>query len=148
MKYREEKGSLFELDNNKYIFAHCISVDCEMGKGIAVEFRNRYKGIQSYCKRVVSENHLSHPCVISFYNNTNLVVFNLITKTKYYNKPTYKTIKKAIQDMADLCKQGNIKYLAMPKIGYGLDGLQWGKVRDIIIKEFQDLDIEIVVRYL
>ena len=34
--------------------------------------------------------------------------------------------------MVGMCKEFNIKYLAMPKIGCGLDRLQWGKVKEII----------------
>ena len=36
----------------------------------------------------------------------------------------------------------------MPKIGCGLDKLQWGKVREIIKEEFKDVDIQIEIRYL
>lgn len=50
--------------------------------------------------------------------------------------------------MALLCKELEIKYLGLPKIGCGLDRLQWGKVREIIKEEFKNLDIEIEVRYL
>ena len=50
--------------------------------------------------------------------------------------------------MALLCKELEIKYLGLPKIGCGLDRLQWGKVREIIKEEFKDLDIEIEIRYL
>lgn len=38
-----------------------------------------------------------------------------------------------------------IQYLAMPKIGCGLDRLQWGKVREIIKDVFNDVNIEILV---
>lgn len=32
----------------------------------------------------------------------------------------------------------------MPKIGCGLDRLQWDKVKEIIINTFKDIDLEIV----
>lgn len=146
MIFNEKKGNLFELDN-KYALVHCISLDCEMGKGIAVEFDKRFRGMKNYCKRVVEVNNLSYPCVIPYLNNYQSV-FNLVTKKIYYGKPTYATIRKCIEEMAYMCQQFDIKYLAMPKIGSGLDKLQWGKVREIIIEEFMDLDIEIEVRYL
>lgn len=41
-----------------------------------------------------------------------------------------------------------VKYLAMPKIGCGLDRLQWGKVKEIICEVFKDMDVEILVCYL
>ena len=33
----------------------------------------------------------------------------------------------------------------MPRIGCGLDGLQWNKVRDILLEVFADVPIEIIV---
>jgi len=38
--------------------------------------------------------------------------------------------------------------IAMPKIGCGLDKLDWSKVRSIIEDIFEDVDCEIVVMYL
>lgn len=146
MIFNEEKGNLFELDN-KYALAHCISQDCAMGAGIAVQFTKKFKGMKDYCKNVIENNHLSYPCVIPYLND-NGTVFNLVTKRYYYNKPTYTTITKTIHDMATMCKQYNIKYLAIPKLGCGLDKLQWNKVEEIIKEEFKGMDIQIEVRYL
>ena len=147
MKLNIQKGNLFDLDLNKYILAHCISQDCALGAGIALEFRKRYKGIETYCKRVIKENNLEYPCVVPYYTE-DVKVINLVTKRFYYNKPTYNTITSAIRDMAFICKKSNIKYLGIPLIGCGLDRLQWGKVKEIIKEEFKDIDIEIEVRYL
>ena len=38
-----------------------------------------------------------------------------------------------------------IKSQNMPKIGCGLDKLEWSKVEDLIKRTFDDMDIEIVV---
>jgi O-acetyl-ADP-ribose deacetylase (regulator of RNase III) len=146
MIWNEKKGNLFELDK-KYSLAHCISEDCAMGAGIAVAFDKEFRGMKNYCKRVLKENNLSFPCVIPFSDNDR-TIFNMVTKKVYYGKPTYITITKCIEEMADMCHKHEIKYLAIPKIGCGLDRLQWGKVREIIQDKFKDLDIEIEVRYL
>lgn len=42
----------------------------------------------------------------------------------------------------------DIKYLGIPKLGCGLDKLQWKKVKEIIEEVFSDMDIEIEIRYL
>ena len=139
MILNEKKGNLFELDNDKYFFAHCISSDYELGAGIAVEFQKRF-----HLKQQLKEFGKGEYPQLIIINH----VLNLVTKNKYWNKPTYDSITKCIQDMRDFCKQVDVKYLAMPKIGCGLDRLQWGRVREIIREEFDDLDIEIEVRYL
>lgn len=147
MNINIQKGNLFELDREKYVLAHCISQDCALGAGIALEFRKRFKDMPSYCERVIKENHLEYPCVIPYYTKE-LKVLNLVTKRFYYNKPTYNTITSTIREMAFICNKSNIKYLGMPLIGCGLDKLKWEKVREIIEEEFKDIDIEIEVRYL
>lgn len=139
MILNEKKGNLFELDNDKYFFAHCISSDYELGKGIAVEFQKRFN-LKCRLNNIGSGKY---PEVITIDN-----IFNLVTKSNYWNKPTYITITNCIEEMAELCEQYKIKYLAIPKIGCGLDRLQWGKVREIIQENFKDLDIEIEIRYL
>lgn len=146
MILNEKQGNLFEL-NKKYALAHCISQDCAMGAGIAVQFNKTFKGMKNYCIRVIKQNNLTFPCVLPYCDNDR-TIFNLVTKKAYYGKPTYITITKCIHEMATMCKQYNIKYLAIPKLGCGLDRLQWSKVREIIKEEFKDMDIEIEVRYL
>ena len=75
-------------------------------------------------------------------------MFNLITKSKYYSKPTYDDLRASLECMKGLVIENEVKKLAMPKIGCGLDRLQWGKVREMIKEIFGDLDIEIRVCYL
>ena len=47
--------------------------------------------------------------------------------------------------MRDQCENLNITKLAMPKIGSGLDRLDWEKVKEIIQDVFDDSDIEILI---
>ena len=148
MILNEKKGNLFELDNNKYSYAHCISLDCQMGKGIATEFNKRFKGMRKFLINHINAYDVDFPITIPCFKNKQLLVFNLITKKNYWGKPTYQTISKCIEQMAEQCERHQIKYLAIPKIGCGLDKLQWGKVREIIIEKFKDTDITIEVRYL
>ena len=42
MTINEEKGNLFDLPS-EYALVHCISEDCALGAGIAVEFQRRFK---------------------------------------------------------------------------------------------------------
>ncbi len=72
-------------------------------------------------------------------------VFNLVTKEWYYNKPTYETLICCLEQIKTRMAQLNITKLAIPKIGCGLDKLQWNVVEQIIKGVFTDTDVEIVV---
>ena len=72
-----------------------------------------------------------------------------ITKEKYWEKPSYKSLEESLLEMKKkLSKNKNIKKLVIPKIGCGLDRLSWDKVEPMVQELFKDLDIELVVCYL
>ena len=52
------------------------------------------------------------------------------------------------ETLKNMCIVNNVKELSMPKIGCGLDRLDWNIVRVYIQKVFADTDIEISVYYL
>lgn len=143
----EEKRDLFSLDNT-YALCHCISSDFKLGAGIAVKFREmgvvpklvhqcqgkRWDGV-GYCLYT----HLKD----------DITVFNLVTKERYFHKPTYETLKQSLIDLKWIVRLLSINRLAMPRIGCGLDKLNWNKVSDIINEVFNDIDdLEIRVCYL
>jgi hypothetical protein len=141
MVLREEKRNLFDV-GAQYSFAHCISSDCAMGAGIAVDFQKKFHLKQVLLQYTLLER--KHPTCI-FEKN----VFNLITKEKYSHKPTYNTLQGSLNTMRKLILNNDIHYVAMPKIGCGLDKLQWGKVREMIFETFKDIeDLEILVCYI
>lgn len=142
----EKKMNLFEIDNS-YTLVHCISEDCAMGKGIAKTFDKKFKNMKMDIVDTLVYNDLHCPISIMFLGE-NQNVINMITKKEYWHKPTYKTFEIALDGVVKICEKYNVTKLAMPKIGCGLDKLQWGKVKEMIEGKFEDLDIEIIVCYL
>lgn len=144
MIYKEEIRDLFTVPNDYYL-AHCISADYALGAGIAVEFNKHFD-----MRRKLHENAPDYWEYMKLYNlrvECILIerVLNLVTKEKYFHKPTYKSMKQALDMMKMVCKANNITKVAMPIIGCGLDRLQWDKVSKIIKDIFEDTDIEILV---
>ncbi|MDD4000583.1 MAG: macro domain-containing protein [Bacilli bacterium] len=137
MILKEEKRNLFEVDN-KYYLAHCISEDCAMGAGIAVDFQKKYN-----LRNKLRQYIIQYPTCIQIGR-----VFNLITKAKYWHKPTINSLKVSVIIMKELALEKGIEFIAMPKIGCGLDRLQWGEVRETIQEVFKDTNIEILVCHL
>lgn len=144
MIYKEEVRDLFLVPEDYYL-AHCISADFGMGKGIVVEFNKRYdmknrltKKYPNYLAKWQREGYLGD-CILE--GNT----FNLITKERYWNKPTYDSLETSLISMGLICVQKGIKKVAMPTIGAGLDRLDFEKVKEIIFEVFKNVDIEILV---
>ena len=57
-------------------------------------------------------------------------------------------MKRALHELKTGCEKENITKIAMPKIGCGLDKLNWNDVSSAIKEIFADSQIEIVVCYL
>lgn len=68
-----------------------------------------------------------------------------VTKEKYFHKPTYNSLQSSLMAMKHHCVSHGVTSISMPRIGCGLDGLQWPKVRNIIIKVFQDTDMKLTI---
>lgn len=60
-------------------------------------------------------------------------------------KPTLSSIQSTIKNLRNLCEEHNVKKLAMPRIGCGLDRLNWDDVKYSLNCEFQHSNIEVVV---
>lgn len=130
-----------------YILVHCISADFKMGAGVAKEFAKR--GVKDELKTSAfafthCESERVGKCKITFVTDWR-AEFNLITKQKYWQKPTYNTLRKALNDMKSNWLPRIRPKFAMPRIGCGLDKLQWDKVKQIIEEVFADTDVHILV---
>lgn len=146
MIYHEEKMNLMNVPQGYWI-AHCISADFTLGAGVAKqidEVFNMRSALHSlWYEKSVMAGSWNAPCCLPVGN-----VFNLVTKNKYWQKPTLDTLHKALEEMANYAELMCVKKIAMPKIGCGLDRLDWDDVSTMIQEIFKDTDIEIMVCYL
>ena len=138
MTITTEKKDLFTMPQGYYL-AHCISADFALGAGIAKTFDAvydmRFKLFKGY------SDYTYHGGDALLIDN----VFNLVTKAKYWHKPTYDSLRESLEMMREWIEFLNVTKLAMPRIASGLDRLNWNQVYDIICEVFEDMDIEIVI---
>lgn len=122
-------------------YAHCISANAAMGKGIAVQFVNNFPE----CRDLKEGKSLPLPLKVGNSYLTGNVI-NLVTKPMHYHKPTYDTITATIRHMRDTYLIPlNVKTLCIPRIGCGLDMLDWSKVVYILKNELNNVDIRVHV---
>lgn len=136
----EIKGDLFTSDTP---LAHCVSSDLVMGKGIAVRFSELFGGKDELKKQSLKIGDVAW----LFFNGRYKFIYYLITKEKYWHKPTYSSLRQCLINLNKLCLQHNIKEISIPKLGCGLDKLEWDKVKKIIQEEL-DNNIKVNVYYL
>lgn len=146
MTFNEEKGDLFAEDIlRNYALCHCISSDFALGAGIAKAFAEM--GVKKQlCEKYPKQWQGRGYCLITETNG--ITVGNLVTKQRYFHKPTLETLRQALEDLCTQALEIKLQRIAMPKIGCGLDRLNWEDVRKIVKEVFGDTEVEILVRFL
>lgn len=110
-----------------------------MGKGIAVLFRDKFGSIDDLRRQIPTVGGV---CSLP---SGSMRIYYLITKPKYWNKPTYESLKASLVSMRDDMVRRGLQKVGMPKIGCGLDGLEWTNVKQILQDVFKDTGIDILV---
>jgi len=136
MMIEEKHKDLFTVSDD-YHLAHCIATDMRMGAGIALPMQKKFRLRAKI--RNSNESILSPTCILTGR------VFNLITKRRSSGKPTYQSLQASLVKMREIIEQKGVTKLAMPKIGCGLDRLNWAVVRQMLEDIFYGLEIEILV---
>lgn len=112
----ERQANLFEAKDS---LVHCVSVDLEMGKGIAVEFKRRFGGVEEL------KNQHKQVGQVAVLERDDRYIYYLITKQRYWGKPLLASLEQALIACRNHCEANNVTSLSMPRIGCGLDRLHW-----------------------
>ena len=131
-----------DVFTTRYSLGHCVSADFKMGKGIARAFKEMFGNV-NYLR-----NSRTQPGGLAVIPMNGRYVYYLVTKRKYYHKPTLASLRSALTAMRDHALENGISHVAMPRIGTGLDRLPWKLVKRIIRDVFHGMGIQIVIYYL
>lgn len=124
----EVVGDILSAPDNIPI-AHCISSDLRLGAGVALAIEKSFG-----CKKDLFELTKNTKVVVPSLLRTGRV-FHLVTKDLFWHKPTYKSLFYCIDLLIkEIEKTSEYKFVAIPKIGCGLDKLDWSIVRDRLEK--------------
>ena len=145
MKYNEIQGDLFSTDDN---LVHCVSQDLKMGKGIATQFKKRFGKLAELKAQNRKPGEVAVIETDPDTDGNTRHIFYMITKERYFQKPEYVTFYLSLVHLRNLCLSNGLTSVSMPKIGCGLDRLEWDIVKTYIHKIFNDTDITINVYFL
>lgn len=136
--FREVNGDLFTAPK-EYSLAHCVGADLSMGAGIAIRFRNSFG-------RIV-QLRAQEPKVggLAVLTDGKRFVYYLVTKRFSNQKPKYADLLRSLLALRKHMKANGVKRLAIPRIGCGLDRLEWTQVYDLLYRVFNADNVEILL---
>ena len=133
------KNSIIQQPNS---IGHCISADARMSKGFAQLLSERVPRLRRTCRRA----NLLKDQVFHFWDSSlRRYIYNLVTKEKYSDKPDLQTLATTLQSMQSHATMHGVSTIAIPKIGCGLDQLNWQDVVKLLRDIFAYSDVQIVV---
>ena len=138
--YQEVIGDVFDSQGS---IAHCVSADFEMSSGIARHFKRKFP-----TKHPSNLDHSYTPLWPQWPPKIRRYLYHLVTKQKYFNKPTYSTLRASLERRRTHAENNSIPRISMPCIGTGLDQLDWDKVKLLIQETFRTSPVQVVVYIL
>ncbi len=141
------KGDILQDESEALVnTVNCVGV---MGRGIALQFKNKYpsnfKEYAQACgqKRVKPGQMFIHQ--VGELRNPKYII-NFPTKRHWRNKSRMEDVENGLKALAQEIRELEIRSVAVPPLGCGLGGLDWGAVKKLIIDYLGQLDdVEITV---
>ena len=133
------ENSILQQPNS---IGHCIFADAQLSKGFAQFLSERVPRLRRTCRRA----NLLKDQVFPFWDSSSRrYIYNLVTKEKYLDKPDLQTLATTLQSMQSHATMHGVSTIAIPKIGCGLDQMNWQDVVKLLRDIFAYSDVQIVV---
>ena len=131
------------IGNSTDSIAHCVSTDFKIAAGIVQHFQR--KRPTNYPSDL---DHSYTPLWPQWLPETHRYLYHLVMKQKYFNKPTFSTLRSSLQKMRTHAESNSFFKSSMACIGMGLDHLDWDKVKLLIRETFRSSPVQVVVYIL
>lgn len=140
-------GNLLESDAEALV--NTVNTDGVMGKGIALQFKNQFPNNYKAYVKACKNKELTIGNSFVFEEETLLsgkkIIINFPTKTTWRKPSEYAYIHVGLENLAQIISHKNIKSIAIPALGAGNGGLEWSKVKDMLIQHLEDIDCTIYI---
>ncbi|MDZ4708053.1 MAG: macro domain-containing protein [Saprospiraceae bacterium] len=131
------KGNIF--DSKTEALVNAVNTVGVMGKGIALEFKNRYPENYKMYKTACDDRTLKIGNVLSVKEGDGKTIINFPTKQHWKDASEYHYIKLGLRALKENIQEHKIKSIALPALGCGLGGLKWDTVKSMIESELKVL---------
>ncbi|MDR6568818.1 macro domain-containing protein [Chitinophaga ginsengisegetis] len=143
-----KEGNIFNIPGISN-YAHGCNCAGAMGKGIAVQFKEKFPEMYLQYKKLCKSGAFTLGEVF-MYNYGDGRVFNLGTQQSWTTKAEISAVNVAIGKMLQLAAENQVTQIALPKIGAGLGKLDWESVKRVINEQattYPEIDLFVVENF-
>ena len=112
-----------------------VNIKGIMGKGLALAFKTKYPAHFENYKRACQNGEMTTDKVLAYQEINGPMIICLATKADWRDSSKMEYISAGLDDLVNQIKALGIRSVAIPKLGCGLGGLDWNKVRPFIVEK-------------
>ena len=142
-----KQGDILQADTEALVnTVNCVGI---MGRGIALQFRKAFPAnFRDY--KVACDKKCLYPGMVLTHNLGGLTnpryIINFPTKRHWKGKSRMEDIEAGLAALVEEIRGRDIRSVAIPPLGCGLGGLNWGAVRPRIEAAFRDMpDVHVIL---
>lgn len=135
------------LESPAVAFVNAVNTQGVMGKGIALAFRETFPHNYREYRKACATGQLAPGKLLAVWDESpgigRKLIVNFPTKTDWRLPSKYEYVESGLQALAALIEAEQIESIAIPALGCGLGGLEWGRVREMIEQYLGNLPAEV-----
>jgi O-acetyl-ADP-ribose deacetylase (regulator of RNase III) len=136
------KGDIF--NSPAQVLVNTVNTVGVMGKGIALEFKNRYPEMFKVYQKECDENNFDIGNLLLWKKEDKWVLL-FPTKKHWRSKSEIYYIEKGLDKFVQTYEVLGIESIAFPRLGCGNGGMEWNVVQPIMEKHLKNLPIRIYI---
>lgn len=117
-----------------------VNIKGVMGKGLALAFKTKYPAHFENYKRACQSGEMTTEKVLAYQEINGPMIICLATKADWRDSSKIEYVSAGLDDLAKQIKALGVRSIAIPKLGCGLGGLDWNKVRPLIVEKMSTID--------
>ena len=137
------KNSFDIFESEAEVLVNPVNCKGVMGKGLALQFKNRFPQIYETYHRDCGKGALKAGFCYFYHHYNGKVVACLTTKDDWREMSKLNWVKSGIRQLRALMEDGHFTSVAIPQVGCGLGGLDWNRVRPMILEELHGCKFDV-----
>lgn len=137
------------LDSPAQALVNTVNTVGVMGKGIALQFKKQFPNNYKLYKKACEDGSFQIGTLLVTEEESLLggkkIIINFPTKTDWRKPSEYEYIERGLVELVNIIEKYKITSIAIPPLGSGNGGLDWGRVKQLLEKSLAHVNCDIQV---